>query len=612
MGPDGVSFRIFAPGHDQIEVVFVKDGTTVALEPEGNGFWSGLVGFAHAGDRYLYRLDGRSPDWPDPAAHFLPEGPHAAAEIVGPAAFAWTDDGWKGIATTAHVIYELHVGTFTPEGTWAALAASLPALRDVGITTLEVMPVAEFAGQFGWGYDGVAWYAPSHLYGRPDDFRAFVNRAHALGLAVILDVVYNHFGASGDYSSKFSPHYIGKAMTEWGPALNYDGEQCHAMRSLAVDNAAYWIAEYHLDGLRLDATQSIQDSSAEHIITAIVRAARAAATGRSLLLVGESEPQDARLLRDHHQPGVGSRLDALWDDDFHHSAHVALTGRRQAYYSDYRGGADEWATAVRGGFLYQGQRSAWQSKSRGRATVGLSMRNFVCFLENHDQVANSLWNVRLWQESNLAAYRAMTALWLLGPWTPMFFQGQEWCASSPFRYFADHAGELATQVKEGRAEFLSQFPGCSSHPHLLCNPSAPATFEASRLRWAERELPAHTRALRLHRDLLRIRASQDAFSAVATREVATLSQSCMVIRCPGTSSEKDERLLLVNLGADFELPLVTEPLLRPPSVGPSTRWRMFWSSEDPDYGGNGCAELNTADGRWSIPALAAVLLEPSL
>jgi len=618
--PEGVSFRVWAPEHARVELVLQDRSDVVALRSEEGGFWSTVVEGLGPGARYRYRLGGVEPDLPDPAARFLPEGPDGPAEVVDHRAFPWTDHAWTGPELTRAVMYELHIGTFSPEANWAGAAAKLPFLRELGVTVIEVMPVAEFTGAFGWGYDGVAWYAPTRLYGRPDDFRAFVDRAHALGMGVILDVVYNHLGAVGDYSARFSRHYVGHTPTEWGCGMNYDGEQAAAVRALAVDNAAYWIQDFHLDGLRLDAIQSIVDHSAEHLVTTLARAARAAAGGRRLLLVGENEPQDARLLRVHDEPGVGSGLDALWNDDFHHTAVVALTGRRQGYFSDYLGQAREWLAASRHGFLFQGQRSTWQKQRRGHGTRGLPMSAFISFLENHDQVANSLWGARLWQQCAPAHHRAMTTLLLLGPWTTLLFQGQEWNSSAPFLFFADHEQPIAAQVAQGRASFLSQFAGCASPEaqQILRLPAARATYEDSHLRWDERERPEHARALRLHTDLLRLRREDPTLGIHAPEgvviETAALTPDCGVLRYfvdgPVGGTRAVDRLLLVNLGADLNVDCAAEPLLAPPTQGGHECWRIAFNSEDPLYGGHGCAEPESADRGWLIPGGAALLLTP--
>ncbi len=614
----GVRFRVWAPTRRTVDLILDDGQPPRSLNPEEGGYWSLFVAGIAAGARYMYRLDGDGPDVPDPASRFLPDGPHGASEVIDPASFRWTDVKWTGLPLHGQVIYELHVGTWSPEGTWDGAIAKLPALKELGITVIELMPVAEFPGRFGWGYDGVGWFAPYHRYGRPDQFRKFVDEAHRHGIGVILDVVYNHLGPDGNHLARFSPFYFSQQSNAWGRGMNFDGEQADGVRRLVIDNAAQWIHEYHLDGLRLDATQDIRDSSDEHIIAAIARECRAVAGGRRLLLIGENEPQDTNLLRGAAFGGLG--LDALWNDDFHHSAVVALTGRRQAYYSDYHGTANEWLSCAKHGFLFQGQRSGWQKHRRGRSTRGLPMASFVAFLENHDQVANSLWGTRLWKNSNPGCHRAMTALLLLGPWTPLLFQGQEWNAASPFHYFADHGPELAALVRDGRKGFMAQFPGCASDTgaDVLLDPAAPETFERSRLDWDERSHPDHQRALLLHRDLIALRRHDPTLAAApatgVSLEIASLGPQCGIIRyfVDGAVAGAGplDRLLIVNLGANLDLPCAVEPLLAPPDKPSHACWRIMWSSEDHTYGGSGCAEPESEEQGWRIPGSAAVLLAP--
>jgi maltooligosyltrehalose trehalohydrolase len=616
----GVHFRTWAPGLKKISVVIQESaGEVHPLLPEPHGYWSVMVPGIGSGTRYQYRLNEDTQGLPDPVSRSLPDGPHGPSQVVDPSKFTWSDQAWTGLSLKNEVIYEMHVGTFTAEGTWAAAQDKLQTLKELGITVIEMMPVNEFPGRFGWGYDGVAWFAPTHLYGTPDDLRRFIDRAHALGLGVILDVVYNHLGPDGNYLHRFSPHYFSQRSNDWGRSLNYDGKHSAAVRQLVVDNAVHWIDEYHFDGLRLDATQDILDDSPEHIIATLGREARIAARGRHLLLVAENEPQDSRLLRTTNLGGMG--MDKLWNDDFHHSAGVALTGRRQAYYSDYQGTANEWIATVRHGFLFQGQRSAWQNQPRGHAARNLPAAAFVAFLENHDQIANSIWSERLWQQSSAGCQRAMTALLLLGPWTPLLFQGQEWNATTPFFYFADHHPELAKLVWEGRLDFMSQFPGCTVEGarDLIPDPASIDTYLSSKLRWEERATRRHRRSLQLHQDLLTIRREDPTIRAQADAgivlEVATLSSSCGLLRyfVDGTASKSDtqERLLIVNLGAGFDLPSPSEPLLSSPQGSGPASWRILWSSEDPRYGGYGCTEPESAETGWHIPGFAAVLLGPS-
>jgi maltooligosyltrehalose trehalohydrolase len=604
-GDGGVHFRVWAPRRSRVEVVLEGDGAAFDLEREEGGYFSALVREASAGALYRFRLDGDGWRYPDPASRFQPEGPHGPSRVEDPSRFRWTDAGWRGAALKGQVVYELHVGCFTPEGTLAAAAAQLGELADLGVTCVELMPLAEFPGRFGWGYDGVCLYAPTRLYGEPDDLRRFVDEAHARGLAVILDVVYNHFGPDGNYLGQFSEHYVtDRHKTEWGEGLNFDGRHSPAVREFFLSNARYWVEEFHFDGLRLDATQSIRDDSGEHFLAALTREVRDAAGGRATIIVGENEPQDVLMLRPAGRGGHG--LDGLWNDDFHHSAMVALTGRGEAYYSGYRGAPQEFVSSAKYGFLYQGQRYKWQRARRGTPTYGLAPQVFVNFIQNHDQIANSARGLRAHRQTSPARLRAMTALMLLLPGTPMLFMGQEFAASAPFHYFADHEPGLAEKVRRGRAEFLAQFRSIATTETRtrLPDPADPATFERCKLDFTERE--RHREVYELHRDLLALRRADAAFSAQEPRGVdgAVLAPEAFVLRYFGRDG--DDRLLVVNLGADLGLNPAPEPLLAPPA---GKVWRTLWSSEAYAYGGTGTPPLETRDN-WCIPGESAVALSP--
>ena len=602
--PEGVHFRVWAPRARRVDVMLESDAAAVSLEPESDGYHGGFVRAASVGARYRFCLDGGDP-LPDPASRFQPEGPHGPSCVVDASTFRWTDANWRGVRLAGQVIYEMHIGTFTSEGTWQAAARELPELARVGISVIELMPVADFPGRFGWGYDGVDLFAPTRLYGQPDDFRRFVDRAHALGLGVILDVVYNHLGPDGNYLKQFSEHYFtDRYANEWGEAINFDGEQSGPVREFFLANAAYWIDEYHLDGLRLDATQQIYDASPEHILAALSRRVRAAAGGRATLLIAENEPQDTRLVRPLEAGGYG--LDALWNDDFHHTAVVALTGINAAYYSDYLGRPQEFVSAMKWGYLYQGQRYRWQKKRRGTPAFGLSPATFVTFIQNHDQIANSARGHRRHLLTSPGHYRALTALMLLGPGTPMLFQGQEFGASAPFLYFADHKPELARQVRRGRADFLRQFPALAA-PEMqaeLPDPADITTFEKSKLDLSERERNAEAYAL--HLDLLTIRREDPVFAAQRPGGLdgAVLALEAFVIRY--FSGEQHDRLLLVNLGRELAVDPAPEPLLAPPA---GARWKVQWSSEDPRYGGFGTPPVE-GDAGWHLPGESAVVMRP--
>lgn len=611
----GVNFRVWAPSRRRVEVVLgteagldpgVAARHAEELKPEPDGYFSGTVAEAGPGTLYRYRLDGEDCLYPDPASRFQPGGPHGPSQVIDPAVFRWTDHAWRGIRLEGQVIYEMHVGTFTREGTLEAAWSQLPELAGTGITVVELMPVPEFPGTFGWGYDGVDLFAPTHLYGQPDDLRRFVDRAHTAGIGVILDVVYNHLGPDGNYLKQFSPDYFtDRYENDWGEAINFDGENSGPVREFFVANAGYWIDEFHMDGLRLDATQQMFDSSPEHVLAAISRHTREIAGDRSVLLVAENEPQRARLVRPMEEGGYG--MDALWNDDYHHSARVAMTGHNEAYYSGYLGTPQELISAMKRGYLYQGQHYYWQKKRRGLPTHGLKPATFVVFIQNHDQIANSAFGLRCDRLTSPGLYRLMTALTLLAPGTPMLFQGEEFAASSPFLYFADHNPELAKLVDEGRGEFLFQFPSIntSAIQARLPKPSDPKTFEQCKLDLSERE--KHAQAYALHRDLLRLRRDDPVFRSqgVAGLDGAVLGENAFVVRFFG--EDGDDRLLLVNLGRDLRLSPVPEPLLAPPE---GKSWEILWSSEDPLYGGHGTPDVE-AEECWRILGEALVVMKPS-
>ncbi len=601
----GTHFRVWAPAAHEVSLEF-DGGGSQPLETEPGGYFSALVAGVGAGARYRFRLD-RDRALPDPATRFQPDGPHGSSEIIDPSGFAWTDEGWRGIAPEQLVIYELHIGTYTPEGSWAAAARHLPELAELGINCVEMMPVAEFPGRFGWGYDGVNLFAPTRLYGRPDDLRRFIDAAHALGIAVILDVVYNHLGPDGNYLRSFAESYFtDRHGNEWGEALNFDGPDSAAVREYFVANAGYWIDEYHFDGLRLDATHQIFDDSADHILAAIAHRVREAAGPRASFIVAENDDQTAQLVRPPGQGGYG--LDALWNDDFHHSARVALTGRREGYYRNYRGRAGEFVSLARHGFLFQGQHSGLHGRPRGTPALDLAASRFVVCLDNHDQIAHSGAGKRGHQLAAPGCWRALTAYLLLMPGIPMLFQGQEFAASAPFLYFADHEGELGRQIAAGRREFLAQFASLAS-PELqasLADPVAPETYRACIIDHGERARGRQAETLALHRDLLALRRNEPVFARRDTRvDGAVLGEEAWVLRY--FAEDGRDRLLIVNIGSDHVLDTVVEPLMAPVE---GRSWQLAWSSEAPRYGGTGVPDP-VADGIWRIPGHAAILLAPS-
>jgi maltooligosyltrehalose trehalohydrolase len=578
-GPSSFSLRVWAP--ECRDVRAVVGSREWPLTADGDGYWVATVDAA-VGERYGFRLDGHDSVHPDPASRWQPDGVEALSAIWSPSTFVWSDRAWPGVSLQGQAIYEMHVGTFTTEGTYGAAMRHLAGLRELGITVLQVMPLGAFKGAFGWGYDGVFWCAPHPAYGNPEDFQAFVDLAHNLGLGVILDVVFNHLGPVGNVLPRYSPNYTtDRHENEWGSAVNFDGEQAHGMRDLVISTVEYWTREFHVDGFRLDAAQSIHDDSEDHIITAIARTAQQAAAPRRTFILAEHEPQHARLMRPSEAGGLG--LDGLYLEDLHHSLRVALTGVREAYLSDYRGTSREWLAAALHGFLFQGQYYPWQMGGRGAPALDVPSWQHVAFIENHDQVANAMGR-RLRDATSASWWRAVSALLLLGPWTPLVFQGQEWGSRTGFRYFCDHDDELMDVVWQGRREFLSQFSRRRFEPPPAASDAiGRAAFEASRL--CHPADPSAVEEWRLYRDALALRASFVVRDAAV--HGSTLSDSVLLLRYPAASPAQ---LLVLNLGPDLAIDAQPDPLVAPADGV----WQVRWCSEDPSYGGSGIARGATA------------------
>ena len=518
---DGVRFQLWAPDSRSVRLhlrrsggqVCVRDMAPLAsstcssadLADAERGLWTVLVEDARAGDRYAYSIDDIDAK-PDPASRFQPDGVHGWSEIVDPAAFRWSDADWTPPDPRRAVIYELHVGTFTPEGTFAAAATRLPYLAGLGVTAIELMPLADFAGSRNWGYDGVALYAPARAYGRPDDLRAFVDAAHRAGLAVIADVVYNHLGPEGAYLDSYSSRFLtSQHQTPWGGAVNLYGEGGAVVRRFLQENALHWIHEYHMDGLRLDATHSLFDSRQRHFVAELTDLVHAAADPAPLVYA-EDHRNLAGMVDDPSAGGWG--LDGVWADDFHHVVRRMLAGDAHGYYIDYAGTAAELADTLRRGWLFVGQTSKHQGGPRGTDPSHVPMRKAVVCVQNHDQVGNRALGERLHHQVEPAAWRAAVALLLTAPMTPLLFMGQEWATSAPFLFFTNFEPELGQKVVEGRRREFRDFPEFSTEEaaRRIPNPQAASTFEASRLRWDEQDRGAHAASLALHRALLRLRA----------------------------------------------------------------------------------------------------------
>jgi maltooligosyltrehalose trehalohydrolase len=510
---DGVRFAVWAPEGKTLELTLI-DGAAAGTHPlaaSGRGLRETWVRGAAAGDHYTYRLDGEGP-YPDPASRFQPEGVHGPSRIVDPGAFTWHDSAWRPRPARDLVIYELHVGTFTPEGTFAGVEQRLPYVRDLGITAIELMPVADFAGSRNWGYDGVALFAPARAYGTPDDLRRLVDAAHRHGLSVILDIVYNHLGPEGAYLPTFNPSYLtDRHRTPWGDAVNLDGDGSPMVRSFILDNAAHWVREYHIDGLRLDATHALIDDGPRHVVQDIAERVRAVA-GRPIFVHAEDHRNLASMIDDPANGGWG--LDAVWADDFHHVVRAMVAGDTHGYYADFAGHTRELATVVQDGWLYSGAYSAHAKRARGTSAAGIPMHRFVVCVQNHDQVGNRAFGNRLHHEITPEAWRAVSVLLLTVPMTPLLLMGQEWAVSSPFQFFTDLGADLGPLVTAGRRQEFADFPEFSNLDSLkeIPDPQALRTFEASRLRWEEQAGGEHARSLALYRALLALRRDHPALS----------------------------------------------------------------------------------------------------
>lgn len=597
----GVRFRVWAPNATRVEVQLEDTSTrTVALTPEDDGYHGGLVDGLAPGTRYRYLLDGRGP-YPDPCSRFQPEGVHGPSEVIDPA-FEWTDTEWQGIALADLVTYELHVGTFTPEGTYAAAAAALPRLVDLGVTAVQLLPLADFAGDRGWGYDGVSMFAPARCYGRPQDLRGLVGRAHALGLAVILDVVYNHFGPDGAYHAAFSDRYFNPGhQTLWGGAINLDGEGSEEVRAFFIESALQWLHEYHLDGFRLDSTHALVDEGPRHFLAEYAAAVHAALPRHHRpIVIAEDHRNLDRLLLPEERGGYD--LDAVLADDFHHEMRRILAGDDEGYYQDYRGSADDLATCLERGWLFMGQYAPYWREPRGTDPGDLPLPHFVHCLQNHDQVGNRPFGDRLTAATTIEAFRAATAVLLTSAATPMLFMGQEWAASTPFQFFTDHHQELGRAVTEGRrAEFRawSAFNDEAVRERIP-DPQALATFERSKLAWDERDRQPHAGALALHRRLLHLRRSDPAlrWSEHATQSARPLGEDAIVFeRRNGHAAT----LLVAHLrgaGATLDVPNLA-----------GGAWSLVLTTEDADFTDDPRPiEVDTAAGRCTFHRPGAVLL----
>lgn len=583
VGQGGTRFRVWAHGHARVDVV-LADGRTFALTREPDGWFAGEAEGVGAGDRYRFRLDGGA-SYPDPASRSQPDGVHGASEVVDPRAYEWRDEGWAGVRLEDAVIYELHVGTFTPPGTFDAIIPRLGALHTLGITLIELMPVAQFAGGRNWGYDGVFPYAPAREYGGPEALRRLVDAAHRVGLGVVLDVVCNHLGPEGNclYAITSGRIFTDRHTTPWGHAINFDDDGSRHVRVFFIENALYWLHEYHIDGLRLDATHTMRDDSEPHILDELAARVRSAAP-RPVLLMAEDERNERRLILPREQGGYG--FDAVWADDLHHQLRRYAAGDQEGYYRAYSGSLHDVAETLRKGWLYEGQWSEHKSAPRGTPAAELPTPAFIHFLQNHDQVGNRALGERLNHQVPLPVYRALNALLLLSPYTPLLFMGQEWAASAPFLFFTDLPEPLGQLVTAGRREEFSGFRAFASEAarSRIPDPQAASTFLESKPDWEERDRPPHRGVLGLFEELLTLRRTHPAMRSREREhfDVAAVTDDALVLR--RHSPDGDALLLVTSFEGGLALDLNADKLTRPPA---GRGWALELATEEERYGGQG-------------------------
>ena len=596
---NATTFRVWAPERQSVEVVYATaDSISAALEPVGvaaglvsttniigaivprsapasraalevrrlakdaDGYWSATFTGVPAGALYKYRLDG-SDDlvFPDPASRFQPFGVHGPSQFIDPSVFRWTDASRVPRSLDEVIFYELHIGTFTPAGTFRAAIDRLQYLTQLGVTAIEIMPIGDFPGERNWGYDGVAIFAPARCYGTPDDLRALVDAAHAHGLAVYLDVVYNHFGPDGAYANVFSPYYFSNARSSpWGAGVNLDHPHSTAVRRFFIENALHWVREYHVDGLRLDATHALVDDSATHFLAELTATVRAH-VDRPVTFVAEDHRNLSHMLQPVDRGGWG--IDAVWADDFHHQMRVHTAGDRESYFSDYSGAVRDLVTTLRQGWFYTGQPSSHLGSIRGTDPSAIAPQRFVICIQNHDQIGNRADGARLHHQIDPAAYRALSALLLFAPQTPLLFMGQEWAASTPFLFFTDHHDELGRKVTEGRREEFRSFAAFSDplDRARIPDPQKADTFERSRLLWDELEHAAHAAVRQLYGRLIALRRAL-APARRGSYVVDQVDQHTIAIR---RFDRRDRPVLLVARisGGPAEVPL---PRDTPPHI----------------------------------------------
>lgn len=498
---DGVQFRVWAPNADGVDLVLDgEDEGRRPMDDAGSGYFECFAGGLAPGARYRYHLSGEAEPYPDPAGRSQPDGVHSASEVIDSASYDWQTTDWTGVPQKDLAFYELHVGTFSPEGTFAGAQQRLGHLADLGITAIELMPLSAFPGDRNWGYGPASFFAPEPSYGRPRDLRRLVDAAHQSGLAVFLDVIYNHLGPDGAYAAAFAPFFTDKHQTPWGAAVNLDDAGSDGIRHFFFQNALHWLGEYRLDGLRLDATFALEDDSQTHFLEELATRVAGAFDRPKRFLVAEDN-RNARHLLDELPKGYG--LDGVWADDFHHQMRNLTAGDELGYYADFAGTTTaDVARTIRQGWFYTGQHAEHFGRERGTPTDGLAPERFVFCLQNHDQVGNRPAGARLTEDISMPLYRAASAVLLFAPELPLLFMGQEWAASTPFQFFTDHNEELGPLVTKGRKEEFGAFAELAEE---VPDPQEEATFQRSKLRWSECRDQPHAGVLALYRDLLHLR-----------------------------------------------------------------------------------------------------------
>lgn len=596
MAEGGVQFRVWAPRLNSVSVVIQQPRCEIPMHREGEGEFVAFAPGLAPGADYTYLTDAGA-ERPDPVSRFQPHGVHGPSRVVSPDAFPWTDQSWKGLPLKDYVIYELHTGTFTSQGTFEAIIPKLGYLRDLGITAIELMPVAEFPGKRNWGYDGVAPYAPQSSYGGPAALKTLINACHREGLAVVLDVVYNHLGPEGNYLAEFAPYFTDHYRTPWGGAINYDGPDSDGVRQYFIDNALYWLTEYHVDALRLDAIHGIFDFGARHILEALADAfhRQAGELGRLAWLIAESDLNDVRILKP--VPAGGYGIDAQWSDDFHHSLYTVLTGDRHGYFVDF-GEMRDLAKSLTEGFVYDGKHSLYRRRRHGSSSTDRPGQQFVVFTHNHDQIANALGGKRLSRLLSTEQQKLAAAVLLCAPFLPMLFMGQEYGELAPFHYFTDHGDPgLAEAVREGRRKETAALTSGE-----FVDPQDPATFQEGKLNWNLVDVAPHAGIFRFYRDLLAARKRHASLSN-CRKDLMRVAHGHRWLTVERRDPSGERSLLIANFASR------PETIPAPASGG---AWALLLWSGSPAYGGAGDAGPDDSLGgrgaaAASLPAASAAI-----